>query len=382
VPDMSASDFPELGEIADRMERFATSHQEISRVVSLGTSEEGREIAAVEVTAPTVAAEKKECAVVLCGRHGNELGTRVVGTALLSWLASREAARVRNCQRTLVVPVANPDGCARGEFFAPSDGLSETERAILRQLEGAYQPDLIVDVHSLGDGDLEAIIAANPRGVAEDHFIHSTLAREAAAAACKAGYPFALEWMPDRPTYNNFFCEACYERSHSLVFGLEVNHWMLGPEQAGQSGVAAIKALLNSAARRFPWEAQTGYPNKLLAGRFEASLRAAGDVAAQRRESAALLWRNRARFGPIARETPDPGVVRVWTDYTGEDLPCQLSLSCRLRGRDLRPRLWLNGTEVNCRSCEDECSTYVFADAEVRAGNTYELVARVRVSRA
>jgi len=379
---MSGSSFPELGEIVDRVERFATSHGEISRLVSLGVSEEGREIAAVEVTAPTVAVEKKECAVVLCGRHGNELGTRMVGTALLSWLASQEAARARSCQRTLVIPVANPDGCAREEFSAPSDGLSETERAILRQLEEAYQPDLVVDVHSLGDGDLEAIIAANARGEAEDHFIHSTLAREAAAAACKAGYPFALECVPDGSTYNNFFCEACYQRFHSLVFGLEVNHWALGPEQAGQSGVAAIKALLNSAARRFPWEAQTGYPNKLVAGSFEASLRATGEVAAQRRESAALLWRNRAFFSPIARETPDRGVVRVWTEYAGDDLPCQLSLSCRLRGRDLRPRLWLNGTEANYRSCEDECSTYVFADAEVRAGNTYELVARVSVSRA
>lgn len=378
---MSASSFPELDDIVQRVQRFAAGHREISRLVSLGTSHEGREIAAVEVTDPTIAAEEKECAVVLCGRHGNELGTRVVGTALLWWLASEDAAQVRSCQRTLVVPVANPDGCARKEFFAPSDGLSETERSILRQLEEAYQPDLVVDVHSLAEGDLEAIITANARKQAEDDFIHSTLAREAAAAACKAGYPFALESVLNGRTYNNFFCEACYEKFHSLVFGLEVNHWALGPEQAGQSGVAAIKALLNSAARRFPWESQRGYPNKLLAGSFEASLRAAGDGAARRRASAALLWRNRASFGPIARETPEPGAVRVWTDYAGDSLPCQLSLSCRLRGRGLSPRVWLNGTEANYRSCEDGCSTYVFADTDVRAGNTYELVARAPVGR-
>ena len=365
----------------DRVERFAASHPEISRMVSLGTSEEGREIVAVEVTAPTTAVEEKECAVVLCGRHGNELGTRVVGTALLWWLASQEADQARSCQRTLVVPVANPDGCAREEFFAPSDGLSESERAILRQLEETYQPDLVVDVHSFGEGDSEAIIAANARAEAEDHFVHSTLAREAAAAACRAGYPFALDSVSDALTYNNFFCEACYDRFHSLVFGLEVTHWALGPEQAGQSGVAAIKALLNSAARRFPWELQRGYPNKLLAGSFEASLRAAGDTAARRRESAALLWRNRASFGPIARETPDAGTVRVWTEYAGEDLPCRLSISCRLRGRDLSPRVWLNGTQANYRSCGDQCSTYVFATAEVRAGKTYELVARVPANR-
>jgi hypothetical protein len=374
---MNSADFPQFDDIQRNLGRFAQDHSDIAHLRSLGKSPEGREITALQVTDPQLRSDDKEIALVVCGRHGNELGTRAVGPALLDWLASGEAAQVRRSQLTIVVPVANPDGCARGEFHAPSTELSRTETATIAALAETCQPDLVLDVHSLGAGDLEAIITANTTLQAEDDYIHGELARRAVQAAARAGFPFLVEAVPRAPAYNNFFCERCYNRFHSLVFGMEVNHFTLRPEEAARSGVAAITGLFSSATQRFPWEPHPAYPNRVLVGNFATSIRGTGATARARRESRSLLWQNRTFFQPIKRETPHPGTVRVTTAYSGDDLPCALSLCCRLRGHHLAPAVSLNGRRLDFQVYPDDCSTYICADAQPVAKQHYEFIVRV-----
>ena len=78
---MNTRSFPSFEDVYEKVDRFVEKNSEISRSESLGASVEGREIRAVFVTDKSVPVQDKEVAVVVCGRHGNELGTRVVGTA-------------------------------------------------------------------------------------------------------------------------------------------------------------------------------------------------------------------------------------------------------------------------------------------------------------
>jgi hypothetical protein len=185
--------FPSLDEIYQGLDQFADTNSDIARIESLGLSAEDREIKAAYVTDNSIPAEKKEVALVICGRHGQELGTRVVGPALLDWLASAEGEETRQHQLVIVVPVANPDGCVRGEFWAPNDKLSETEENTIAALAEAYQPDAVIDIHSWGDlSDGEAVVTANTCHSGEDVFIHESIAAKMAEHAGAKGYPFLI----------------------------------------------------------------------------------------------------------------------------------------------------------------------------------------------
>ncbi len=370
---MNHSDFPSLDEIYREAERLADGNPDIVRMESLGVSAEGRDVKAVYVTDSSVPASEKEVAIVVCGRHGNELGTRVVGNALLRWLASAEGQETRRRQLVIVVPVANPDGCVREEFFAPGDGLSETEHNTIAELAWAYQPDAVVDVHSLGQGDTEAIITANTSAAGEDVFIHRQIAATMAAAAAREGYPFVVHAVGLSGGYNNFFCGMCYEEFHSLAFGMEVNHCSLKPEEAAESAVAAIRSLLGAGNTRWAWEPASGYPNRTLLGDSLTSIRAAGGDAAQRRDSRSTIWQSRASFAVPAREARDSQTVRVVTEYSGGAVPCGFSLCCRVRGSLVIEKVRLNGGDVDAHTYSDDCSTYVCVDIHPSGSEEYEL---------
>ena len=104
---MEYDSFPSLDDIYQELDRFADRHSDIAHIDSLGLSPEGRNVKAVYVTDKTVPAAEKEVAVLVCGRHGQEMGTRVVGTALLDWLSLAEGEETRRRQLVIVVPVGN-----------------------------------------------------------------------------------------------------------------------------------------------------------------------------------------------------------------------------------------------------------------------------------
>jgi len=376
---MGAHRFPSLEQVYDEIERLVEEHGQVARVECLGLSDEGREVRAVHVTDPGAGDDDKQVAMIVCGRHGSELGTRVVGTAALGWLVSDEAAATRQRQHVIVVPVANPDGCAAEAFGAPPWHLSATERRTLGRVAGELRPDAILDVHSFGaeDADLLAVVTGNNTEEAEDRFIYGTVAARLVETAGGAGYPFVVHTEKRNEGYNNFIAGLCYDQFHSLALGMEANHHVLTPEGAAAAGLAVVRALLAEGDRRAPWEACTGYPTGLLRGDFFTSIRPAGPHAAARRRSRATVWRDRRFFHLGRRQAPSPNVVRTTVHYSGDPQDAAahaFTLCCRVRGSSRPARVELNGQRIDADIHRDVCSTYVSAAVQPTGPQTYELV--------
>lgn len=371
---LDRDDFAPLEEIYRYSEQFVRRHREMARFEVLGRSPEDREVWAVHVTDRGVDDAEKQVAVVVCGRHASGLGTRVAGPATLHWLASAEAAETRKRQHVIVVPVANPDGCVRRSFWAPRDGLSDTETKTIAALAEACQVDASIDVHSWGGSrDGEGIVTANTGVSGEDVFLYESLAARMASAAAQEGYPFYIHRSYRSQGYNDFYSGPCYDKFHALVFGMEVNHGCLTPRQAAESGLTVIKTLLSESNARAGWQMQEGYPNELLIGDFFTSIRAAGRSADERRKSRCRIWQDRSLFARPTRIFQQPGTVRVETGYSGHGLDCPFALVCRIPGSPELKRVRLNGELIEPNRSRDECSTYVSVNVFPSRKEQYEL---------
>lgn len=380
---------PSLEEVYQELDRLIEKRSDIVESQSLDSSSEGRDIKAIHVTDKSVPQAEKEIALIICTRHGDEAGALAVARDLLDWLVSEEGAETRSRQLVIVVPIANPDGFVRQEFWAPRDKLSDTEMKTIWAQAEAYQPDVVLDAHSLGRGDLEAIITGHTSHFGEDDFIHGRLAYIMMSGAASKGYPFVIHtsgtqslapWRAlPRPVpprfhpYDNFFCGLCHERLHSLAFGIEVNDFGLDTEEVGRSGVAAITPLLEIGNSRSAWEHESGYPNRILRGNFLTSIRAAGRNAAERRKSRAEIWQRRDFFTDPTREMPDRHTITAKTEYSGGELSSSFSICCRVRGEPDIRNVYLNRDKTEFHTSYDGCSTYVFADVPSAGAGTYEL---------
>lgn len=178
-------------------------------------------------------------------------------------------------------------------------------------------------------------------------------------AAAQQGYPFLMHSVPLTGRYNNFFCGECYERFHSAVFGMEVNHSLLVPTETAESGMAIVRSLLMEGNGRAPWEQDAGYPNRILIGDFFTSIRPVGKDAAQRRTSRSALWQQRQQFSMPIREFVPPSTIRVEIKRPERSLPSSFALVCRIRGFPDLKAAQLDGVEVEAATYRDNCSTYV-----------------------
>lgn len=373
---MNFHHFLSLEEINDLIDHFISEYHEISKCEVMCLSEDGQEIKAVHVTDKDVPLEEKEIIMIVCGRHGNERGTRVVGPALLDWLRTDEARKTLASQHIIVVPVVNPDGCVKEEFHAPDDRLSNEEESTIATLARKFIPDAVMDVHSWGgilDG--EGVIMGNTGDHAEDHFIYHTLAQKMNDDACLRGYPFRLKAAKRVPgQYNNFFSGMCYNEYHSLAFGMEVNHESLTSQEAAESGLAILRSLILTGNTKHSFEQFPGYPNRIIKGDFATSIRACGNNPGQRRSSRKELWRNRDHFTRPDRKFYKGDRIVVRTEYSGEPLASPFSLVCRVRKKvDVR-KVTLNGVLVDPLKFTDECSTYYSVEIGSHVGREVELI--------
>ena len=64
--------FPSFEEISGNVVEFTERNAHIARLESPGVSDEGRRVLAVAVTDPNIPLQRKQVAIVACGRHGNE----------------------------------------------------------------------------------------------------------------------------------------------------------------------------------------------------------------------------------------------------------------------------------------------------------------------
>lgn len=356
---------------------------------SLGLSAEGRDIKAVYITDKSVSLAEKEVAVVMGLRHGDEVGVVSAVSSLLDWLVSEGGAETRRRQLVIVIPVVNPDGFIKQEFGAPRDRISDDERKIILPLILECQADLLLDIHSLDRGDLEAVITGHTTHLGEDDLIHGLAACRMMEGAAVAGYPYVTHalgvqslapWLStprpsnyDTPSYNNWVCAPAYEQLHSLVMGMEVNDFYLNDDECGKSGLAAIIPLLELGNTRSSWEFASGYPNRIIRGNMLISLRAAGQSAAVRRESRMEIWQKRDFLTDPIRMLPSQNRIKAKVEYSGEPLSSAFSICCRIRGNPAINGVSLNGIKTDYYSSTDNCSTFVFVDVPPAVAGTYEV---------
>jgi len=368
------------------VERFAQTNADITQIETIGHTAEGRAIRAVFVTNTDHPDQNKEIVLIVFGRHGDELGTRTVGLQLLEWLASPEARDVLINQQVIVVPVANPDGCATQTFGLPANRLSTLEKESIIKFGLSIVPDLVLDVHSVGKGKygynwggLEAVIIDETARSGEDPYILHTLADQMIQGAAQKGYPFLLHTAEfyrnlknkaatlTDGAFNNHVNQVFYDAFHSLTFGMEVNHFVLNPQEAAESGVAAIAALLEAGNAVYPWEYYAGYPNRIIIGDFQASIRPRGETAAIRRSSRLEIWAQRHIFGSIApyrKMENDHSLDLEFAFHGARPLQGGLTVGTRLRGQPRIKRIEANGTIPTYAAATDVCSTHLFIDFE------------------
>jgi hypothetical protein len=386
-------------ELDNQVGSFIHNNNEIAREEIIGKSDEGRDIKAVHVTNKDIKTEEKEIVLIIFGRHGDEFGTRDVCLALLDWLTTVNAKRIIDRQHVIIIPAANPDGCFHNIFGLPSNNISNLEKNSILRLGEKYLPDIVMDIHSVGMGKrgfnwggLEAVIIDENADAGEDQYILRQMAYQMINDAAKAGYPFLLhttqfyqnlrkrENLPTDSGFNNYVNELLYKYSHSLTFGMEVNHFAFKPEDTAKSGLGVIKSMLRMGNFSFPWEYYTGYPNKLLCGDFLCSIKPKGINAHERRESRKNIWSKRHLFKPPYnpyREMFNDHSVKITVSYCGdEEIIDGITISFRVRGRPKIKKLSINEKSTEYYTKKDICSTYLFLDSgRIKKNDILEIVA-------
>ena len=417
-----------LKEVYSWLDGFVEENERIAHKKVLGKSPDNWDIPAVFITNKDIADDNKQIAVVTAARHGQEFGARVVGPEVLHFLAGEGAKEIRDTQLVIVLPVVNPEGFVLNKFCSSHTSLTKTERLILGAFFRSYPPDMIIDFHSLGKqmgsqfdaGDMEVIIPANTTKWAMDEQIHQHVANKMLDAAEESGWPYEIHTLedlakyyfgrreignmpwsymkekmfmlhmqdsydnydipeesdmpnatsePGKTAYTNYTCGPAYMKWHSLVFGMETNHWALTDAgDVAESGTVPCAALLKMGSTRFPWEKDSGYPVNLLHGDFRISIRAVGNNAAERRASRIRIWGERHHFNNPQREMMDLDTTVARVRYFGNDFPMQFALCLRMRQKNIKS-VELGSKEMDFEIFRDRCSTFVYIPlAMERAG--------------
>jgi len=399
-----------LREVHAWIDNFVEHHPQIAEKKVLGKSDNGKwDIPAVTLTNKLIPDGDKQVAMVTLLRHGQERGARIIGAEILTYLASDEAAETLDRQKVIVVPIVNPEGFVRDEFNSSMYGITDMEKRIWGELCKNDIPDMMIDYHSLGKsdatkydrGDMEVIIPANSTKWGMDEQIYQLVANRMLEAAEAKGWPYEIHTLEDLsfyyfgdgptarlpqrylqekvfllhiqnayehydttlhlPGYTNYTCGPAYMKWHTLVFGMETNHWSIKPEDGlGESGLVPCKALLDMGNNRFPWEKDPGYPTSLICGDFRISIRTVGKTPGARRISRAKLWPERVNFDILKREMlEDPETTLAEVGYIGENVSFDFALCLRMR-QDIIKSVMIDGRDAEFETYKDHCSTFLY----------------------
>jgi hypothetical protein len=410
-----------LKEVYQWLDGWVTQNKGIAHKKVIGKSADHWDIPAIFITNEALSNDDKQIAVITLGRHGQELGTRIVGPEIIGYLGSDEAREIRESQLVIVVPVVNPQGFVLNEFCSSMTSLTKTERLVLGGLFKEFPPDMMIDYHSLGQsagskhdrGDMEVIIPANTTRWAMDEQIHQHIGREMQKAAESEGWPYEIHTLEDLATYyfgdtkignmpwsylkekvyllhmqdfhdnydtpeenqyTNYTCGPAYLRWHTLVFGMETNHYALSRVgDIALSGLAPCSALLKMGCIRFPWEKDKGYPVNILHGDFRISIRPLGKNASERRASRIRIWNERKNFNLPQREMIDQETTIARVRYFGWDLPMEFALCLRMRQKNIKS-VTTRGKEVQFETFKDSCSTFVYIPTLMEKAGIIEFI--------
>ena len=410
-----------LKEIYQWLDDWVAKNKGIVHKEVIGKSPDHWDIPAIFITNEDIPNADKQIAVVTLGRHGQELGTRVVGPEVIRYLCSSDAEEIRKTQVVIVVPVVNPEGFVLNKFQSSMTSLTKTERLVLGGLFKPFPPDMMMDFHSLGKsagskydrGDMEVIIPANTTTWAMDEQIHQYIAGEMKKVAESEGWPYEIHTLEDLATYyfgdtqmgnmpwtylkekvyllhmqdfydhyhipeedhyTNYTCGPAYLKWHTLVFGMETNHYALSQAgDIGLSGLTPCSALLKMGSTRLPWEKDKGYPVNILHGDFRISIRPLGNNASERRASRIRIWNERKNFNLPQREMVDQETTTARVRYFGWDLPMEFVLCLRMRQNKIKS-VTTRSKEVQFETFKDHCSIYVYIPAIMEKAGTIEFV--------
>ena len=391
-------------EIFAWIDKYVHNYREIAEKIILGKSEDGKwEVPAVVVTNKAIPREKKLISIVTSSRHGQEKGTRVIGPEILNYLASEKAAETRDKQIVVVVPIVNPEGVVLNEFHSSLYGITEHEKNIFAYLCSRYTPDMMIDYHSLGEiegarcdlGDMEAIIPANTTKWGMDEQIYQSVSNRLMEAAASEGWPYEIHTMEDlsnyyfgdagsgkmphrymqekvfllhiqdqyeqysNMTYTNYTNGPAYLKWHTLVFGVEINHWSIGIQDGlAESGAVITRELLNIGNQKPSWQKYSGYPTDILVGDFRMSIRATGKNPEERRVSREKIWNERAQFDVLKRVMKeDRELTTAEVGYMG-NTPLEIDLCLRMRQNVIK-QVFVEDQEVDFETFKDNCSTFL-----------------------
>jgi hypothetical protein len=410
-----------LKEIYQWLDEWVGKNKGVARMEVIGKSPDHWDVPAVFITDEHVPNEDKQIAVITLGRHGQESGARVVGPEIIRYLCSSDAEEIRETQVVIVVPIVNPDGFVLNEFHSSMTSLTKDERVILGGLLKSYPPDMMMDFHSLGKtagskydrGDMEVIIPANTTKWAVDEQVHQYAAQEMQRAAASAGWPYEIHTLEDLATYyfgetkignmpwtylkekvyllhmqdfydnydipeesgyTNYTCGPAYLRWHTLVFGMETNHYALSRSgDIAFSGLVPCASLLKMGSTRLPWEKDKSYPVNILHGDFRISIRPLGKNASERRASRIRIWNERKNFNLPQREMIDHETTIARVRYFGWDLPMEFALCLRMRQKNITS-IRTGSKEMHFEIFKDECSTFVYIPLRMEKAGTIELI--------
>ena len=409
-----------LKEVYQWLDEWVAKNKSVARKEVIGKSPDHWDIPAIFITNENVSNDDKQIGVITLARHGQELGARVVGPEIIRYLCSNDAEEIRKTQLVIVVPVANPEGFVSNEFRSSMTSLTKTERVVLGGLFKTYPPDMMIDFHSLGKtagskfdrGDMEVIIPANTTRWAMDEQIHQYVAREMQKAAESEGWPYEIHtledlatyyfgdprignmpWshlkekvyllhmqdfydnyhIPEEDQYTNYTCGPAYLKWHTLVFGMETNHYALSRGgDIALSGLAPCSTLLKMGSTRLPWEKDKGYPVNILHGDFRVSIRPVGKNVSERRASRIRIWNERNNFNLPQREMVDQETTLARVRYFGRELPMEFALCLRMRQSNIKSVI-IGNKEVGFETFRDSCSTFVYIPIIMEKAGTIEL---------
>jgi hypothetical protein len=410
-----------LKEIYQWLDDWVAKNKGIARKEVIGKFPDHWDIPAIFITNEGLPNDDKQIAVITLGRHGQEFGTRAVGPEIIRYLCSSDAEEIRETQLVIVVPVVNPEGFVSNEFRSSMTSLTKTERLVLGGLFKEFPPDMMMDFHSLGKsagskydrGDMEVIIPANTTRWAMDEQIHQYVAREMQKAAEAEGWPYEIHTLEDLATYyfgdtkignmpwsylkekvyllhtqdfydnyhtpeedqyTNYTCGPAYLKWHTLVFGMETNHYALSqPGDIGLSGLVPCSALLKMGSTRLLWEKDRGYPVNILHGDFRISIRPLGNNVSERRASRIRIWNERKNFNLPQREMVDQETTMARVRYFGWDLPMEFALCLRMRQNNIKS-VTAGRRELQFETFKDDCSTFVYVPIVMEKAGTIEII--------
>lgn len=327
-------------------------------------TEEGRPIDAITLTDPQTPDDQKQHALIVAGQHGNEETARLIALKAIDYLLSPNGTDILRQQKVVILPNLSPDAAARDEYDTPAgvrpnldhgpDGPVSNEAKALQMAANELVPDVYVDIHAMGHSGCgyDMVLFPAARQYVEDEMILHQIAQRMAAEGERSGIPqvvHPLNWSgwggndPSEPSSTLWM----YRKFKSIVFLLESaeDNSISHPEDMRiASGIGRLKALFALGNERHPSLYHPGYPCNMAAGMFHRGVVAAGNTAAERRQSRLAIWKNVAHFALLRMRIPEHYTDKVLlVDYQGEPIATPLGFQIRAAGRRKVTRVTFNG---------------------------------------